>query len=238
MEQIKKIVEIGCRGLTKDPVSLSEIVTREEKEIYLVSDADCSTYSFLMILSDKRRKKNNYKNLGLYSEVIEQLPKTNLSLDGIFSVKKHHDAGYEAVYLWANSPIEATILYNLGLRVWKKISSDRGDSLVVNSVLDKLRKTDTNNLENEYNIRAGMESLPYGRDVKIISLGSAGSHDLLRDEPSYAIAETIAGVNRDLYFRHDSAFDEMHRIAKIFGLSLPSSQKDWENKSRLGCKTH
>jgi hypothetical protein len=236
MEQIKKIIEVGCRGLAKDPVSLSEIVTREEKEIYLVSDADCPTYSFLMILSDKRSKKNNHKNLGLYSGVIEHSPKTNLSLDGIFSVKKHHAGGYEAVYLWANSPIEATILYCLGLRVWKKISSDRGDSPAVNSVLDRLRKTDGNNLENEYNIRAGLESLPYGRDVKIIALGSAGSYDLMQDEPSYVIAERIAEANRDMYLRHDSAFDEMHRIAKLFGLSLPANQKDWENKSNFDNK--
>jgi hypothetical protein len=51
------------------------------------------------------------------------------------------------------------------------------------------------------------------------------------DDPGYAIAGKIAEVNRDLYDRHDSAFDEMHRIAKLFGLTLPPSPAEWENKS-------
>jgi hypothetical protein len=230
MEQVKKIVEVGCRGIVKDSIALSQMVTREEKEIYLVSDAECPTYSFLMILSDKNREKNNYKNMGFYKGVVEKMPEAISSLDGIFSVKKHHSGGYEAIYLWSNSAIEATILYCLGLRVWKKIFSERGDCSAVNSVLGKLTQKD-GNVPGEYCIRAGMESLPYARDVKIISLGSPGSQDLMHDEPSYAIADRIADVNRDMYLRHDSAFDEMHRIAKIFGLSLPANQRDWENKS-------
>jgi hypothetical protein len=62
-----------------------------------------------------------------------------------------------------------------------------------------------------------MEQLPYSRDVRTISLGS---QDHLLEEPSYTIAERIAAVNRDMYVRHDSAFDEMHRIAKLFGLTV------------------
>ena len=61
MEQVKKIVETACRGIAKDSDSLSEMATRECKEIYLVSDADCPTYNFLMILSSRNLKKNNYK---------------------------------------------------------------------------------------------------------------------------------------------------------------------------------
>jgi hypothetical protein len=231
LEQVKKLVEAGCKGIVKDHVALAGMVTREKRDICLVSDAECPTYSFLMILSEKNHEKNNHKRLGYYSPVIEQMPATALSLEGIFSVKKHHDGGYEAVYLWANSAIEATILYNLGLRIWKKIVSDRGDSPVVDSVLRKLKKAEGSFQDNVYKIRAGMEALPYGRDVRVISLGTPGTMDMGIDDPSYFIAEKIAEVNRDLYDRHDSAFDEMHRIAQMFGLSLPKSQKDWENKS-------
>ena len=231
MEQVKKIVETACRGIAKDSDSLSEMATRECKEIYLVSDADCPTYNFLMILSSRNLKKNNYKNLGCYSSVVEEISNSATSVAGIFTVKQHHNGGYEAVYLWSNSAIEATILYSLGLRVWKKIVSDRGDSLGVASVLSRLRDADENCRNNEYQIRSGMERLPYNRDVRTISLGSPGSQGLLLEEPSYAIAERIAAVNRDMYVRHDSAFDEMHRIAKLFGLSLPTDQKDWEDKS-------
>jgi hypothetical protein len=231
LEQVKKLVEAGCKGIVKDHVALADVVTRERKDIYLVSDAECPTYSFLMILSEKKSEKNNHKRLGYYSPVIEQMPASPVSLDGIFSVKKHHAGGYEVVYLWSNSAIEATILYNLGLRVWKKIVSDRGDSPTVNSVLSKLKKLDGSFQDKEYRIRKEMETLPYGIDVKMISLGTPGTQDLQVDDPGYAIAGKIAEVNRDLYDRHDSAFDEMHRIAKLFGLTLPTSPAEWENKS-------
>lgn len=231
MEQVKKIIETACRGIAKDSGSLSEMATRECKEIYLVSDVGCPTYNFLMILSSRNFKKNNYKRLGYYSSVVEEIPNSS-SLAGIFTVKQHHNGGYEAVYLWSNSAIEATILYSLGLRVWKKIVSDRGDSLGVTSVLNRLRAADENCRNNKYQVRAEMERLPYDKDVKTISLGSPGSQDLLPKESSYVIAERIAAVNRDMYVRHDSAFDEMHRIAKMFGLSLPTDQKDREDKTR------
>jgi hypothetical protein len=49
LEQVKKLVEAGCKGIVKDHVALADMVTRERKDIYLVSDAECPTYSFLMI---------------------------------------------------------------------------------------------------------------------------------------------------------------------------------------------
>lgn len=234
MEQIKKIVEVGCRGIVKDPPMIADLSTRGERDVYLVSDLDCPKYSFLMILSDKEKKRNNYKNLGCYSDVVKHLPMQKVCLDGIFSVKKYHSGGYESVYLWSNSASEATILYNLGLRIWKKIISGRGESLTVDSVLSRLQKSDgisSSRGENAYLIRPGMENLPYDRDVRMISLGTPETQDLEREEISYSIASKISEVHRDMYFRHDSAFDEMHKVASLFGLSLPASPEERENKS-------
>jgi hypothetical protein len=226
LEQVKKIVKAGCNGIVKDPSALAEMVTREQKDIYLVSDTECPTYSFLMILSVKNRVKNNYKRLGYYSPVIEQMPALPMSLDGIFSVKKHHAGGYEVVYLWSNSAIEATILYNLGLRIWKKIVSDRGDSPVVEAVLSKLRKIDGTFQSSEYRIRSGMEDLPYQSDVSTISLEPHMSQGLYAEDPVHFFARRIAEVNRSLYDQHDSIFESMHEMAKILGLTRSPLKKE------------
>lgn len=220
MEQVRKIVEVGCKEIVKDSLALAEMVTREKKEIYLVHDKDYPMYSFLMITSDKNYKKNNYKNLGCYSSAIEGTDNTRLK--GVFSVKKHHNGGYEAIYLWSISAIEATILYSLGLRVWKKIVSNRGDSRSVNSVLDKLKKIDGNNHNNEYVVRKEMEMLPYECDVKIVSLEASQHLKKQYCESTYNIAERISQTNREMYFTHDATFDEMHRIANLIGLKLIS----------------
>jgi hypothetical protein len=234
MYQIKKIVEAGCKGIVSDNSAIADLVTRGEREIYLVSDVECPKYSFLLILSNLHRKRNNYANLGCYSEITQALTAEDPNIDGIFSVKKQHDGSYEAIYLWSNSAVEATILYNLGLRIWKKITSGRGESQRVDSVLRRFRACDgIPSEENTYRIRSGMEDLPFGKDVKMITLGTSESRDLAREETGYSIASKISEVHKDMYIRHDAAFDEMHKIAKIFGLSLPSSPEDWKINSKL-----
>lgn len=234
MEQLRKIIEAGCVGIVKDPSMVSEIATRSSKDVFLVTDFECPKYSFLMIFSRVKKRRNNYKSLGYYSEVVrqDQGASEDYSLDGIFSVKKNHEDIYESIYLWSNSASEAVILYNLGLRVWKKIISSRGNSPTVDSILSKLQRvSEKQNRDNLYLVRPEMKSLPYGKDVKVISLGSPESFDLVEEEMSYKIASRIAEVHRDMYLRHDSAFEEMHRVAKLFGLSLPTSPEEWENKS-------